>query len=55
MPEYVCKSCGKEMFSLTEVVEYWDDIYCKGCDPGVTQSVRTDRNRTRTPRFVFCP
>jgi arginine-tRNA-protein transferase len=31
--KYVCKRCGKEMFSLTDVVEDWDDIYCKACNP----------------------
>ena len=30
---YVCKCCGKEMFSLVEVVEDWNDIYCKACNP----------------------
>ena len=28
---YVCKQCGKEMFSLTETGEYWGEIYCKRC------------------------
>ena len=26
--KYVCKCRGKEMFSLVEVVEDGDDIYC---------------------------
>ena len=30
---YICKKCGKEMWSLNEVVEYWDDIYCRRCNP----------------------
>lgn len=30
---YICKKCGKEMWSFNDVVEYWDDIYCKWCNP----------------------
>src|SRR5262245_32972611 len=37
---YVCQRCGKEMFSLTEVVEDWGDIYCKACDPAAPPPVR---------------
>src|SRR5574340_1786139 len=30
---YICKKCGKEMWCLNEVIEYWDDIYCKRWNP----------------------
>jgi DNA-directed RNA polymerase subunit RPC12/RpoP len=30
---YICKKCGKEMWSLVEVAEVWDEIYCKNCRP----------------------
>lgn len=30
---YICKDCGKEMYSHTEFVRRLGDIYCKECDP----------------------
>ena len=30
---YICKTCQKEMFSVTESVEVFGEIYCKRCDP----------------------
>ena len=30
---YVCKHCGKEMWSRVELVKSWGDTYCKDCDP----------------------
>lgn len=34
---YICKKCGKEMWSLNDVVEHWDNVYCKNCNPDVQQ------------------
>ena len=34
-PPYTCKQCGKQMWSLVEVVEDWrsTDVYCQQCGP----------------------
>ncbi len=51
--KYVCKRCGKEMFSLTQVVEDWDDIYCKACNPEAPPPIRqTPRQFRRRPRRI---
>ena len=44
--KYVCKRCGKEMFSLVEVVEDWNDIYCKACNPEASPPGHSRRART---------
>jgi DNA-directed RNA polymerase subunit RPC12/RpoP len=31
---WVCKACGKEMYSHTEFVDHWGQIYCKACSHG---------------------
>jgi len=33
VPQYKCKSCGKEMFSHTEFMERLSGTYCNECDP----------------------
>ena len=38
------------MFSLTEVVEDWDDIYCKSCSPEATACTAWYRHQQRTHR-----
>ena len=42
---YTCKSCQKEMYSITEFVERWGEIYCKLCDPDAS-SQRSSLNQT---------
>ena len=51
----VCKRCGKEMFSLTEVVEDWDDTYCKACNPDAPPPVRRTAPSGNLPRRIPIP
>ena len=57
MAKYVCKRCEKEMFSLVEVVEDWNDIYCKACDPDALpptpQPSRAAASGAHPPRRTF--
>jgi TIR domain. len=31
---FLCKKCEKEMWSYVDIVDYWGEIYCQGCNPG---------------------
>jgi hypothetical protein len=45
---YICKSCDKEMFSVTQFVERGGEIYCKQCDPKASaRTSPTAKNTTQ--------
>lgn len=41
MAMFTCAKCEKEMWSRTEVIEYWGQDYCKVCDPDRGDFVRS--------------
>jgi hypothetical protein len=42
MAQFTCRLCSKEMYSYTEFVEHWGDIYCRECDPEKTNKWPSD-------------
>lgn len=41
---FTCVKCGKEMYSVTELVENWGAVYCKSCDQRHTQGSMSSRS-----------
>lgn len=52
---YVCIKCGREMVSMNDVREYWNDIVCRWCDAvplgprALGEGARKERTDPTTP------